>query len=171
MKKNGMSPKQPTTTFDWLLFHSSMTRIKVTARVVWKKRPLPDSPTQQAEMKRRKWEVEKLEEEGRSPESSVIQQLAQVTVEAGPSAESAVEPAKKIRLTVAGEAPCKGFLKKSLMKRSQKCQAGMVALCEIFWYLMSTKLLIHKHAFARLVLYKVLLVYLNIQQSVLTLKS
>ena len=39
MKKDGMSSNKPATTSDWLLFHSSMVRTKVTPWAGWEKRP------------------------------------------------------------------------------------------------------------------------------------
>ena len=78
-------------------------------------------------------------------------QLAPMAVEAGPSRESGVQPAKKIRPTVGGKDPHKEFLKKGHVKKSQRSWPGTVALCEICCYQMSTELLIWKHLFVRLV--------------------
>ena len=74
-----------------------------------------------------------------------------MVAEVGPLGTARVEPAITIRPTVAGKAPHKKFQKKGLMKRPQKYWAGTVAVHEIYQYQMSTKFLICKCPFMRLV--------------------
>ena len=50
-----------------------------------------------------------------------------------------------------GKTPHKEFLKAGLLKRPQKYQPEIVALCEICWFKKSTELLICKHPFSHLV--------------------
>ena len=92
-----------------------------------------------------------LEEVGQSPLSSPTQQLAQMAVEAGPSALGE-EPAKrKLCPTMGGKAPQKEFLKAGHVKNPRKYWPGTVALREIQWFQKSTELLIWKLPFSRLV--------------------
>ena len=70
--------------------------------------PDPDmeqAPTQE-ELAQWGREAERLGEVGRSPESSLTQQLAQMAVEVGPSTLGGEEPARrKLQPTVGGKAP------------------------------------------------------------------
>ena len=60
------------------------------------------------------------------------------------------EPArKKLHPTMGGKAPRKEFLKAGKVKKLQKYQLGMVALCEICQFQKSTKLLIQKCPFSQ----------------------
>ena len=133
--------KKPITISDWLILHSSLAKLNVMLRVGQRRSPrwrhthqVPFPLTD--ELQRRREEVGRLEELGRSPRSSLTKQLVQMVVEAGMSGE---------------EAPHKEFLKKGLMKRPQKYQLGTVALCDICQYQKSTKLLICKCSIVRLV--------------------
>ena len=114
------------------------------------------SPTREVEKmveEAERWveEARQLEEVGRSPSSLPTQQLAQMAVEARPSA-SGEEPAKrKLCPTVGGKAPWKEFLKAGKVKKTRKYQPGTVALQEIWQFQKSTELLIRKLPFSRLV--------------------
>ena len=128
--------KKPATISDWLLFHSSMARTKVTLREREKKGPQLGAHAQSTtpspeELRRRREEVGWLEELGRSPGSSPTQQLAQMVVEVGPSRTPRAEPASHIKPTVGGKAPHNEFAKKGLMKKPQRHWQEMVALHEI----------------------------------------
>ena len=94
-------------------------------------------------------EVSRLEEVGQSLSSS--QQLAQMAVEAGPSALGEEPAQRKLCPTVGGKAPWKEFLKAGKVKKPRKYWPGTVALCEIWQYQKSTELLIRKLPFSRLV--------------------
>ena len=103
------------------------------------------------EMKERVEEASKLAEVGRSPSSSPTRQMAQMAVEAGPSA-SGEEPARrKFCPTIGGKAPRKEFLKAGKVQKTRKYRPGTVALREIRRYQKSTELLIRKLPFSRLV--------------------
>ena len=78
-------------------------------------------------------------------------QLAQMAVEAGPSA-SEEEPAKrKLCPTMGGKAPQKEFLKAGKVKKTRRYQPGTVALWEIQQFQKSSELLIRKLPFSWLV--------------------
>ena len=91
------------------------------------------SPTREVEKtveeaERQVEEARWLEEVGRSSSSLPTQQLAQMTVEAGPSV-SGEEPAKrKLCPTMGGKAPQKEFLKAGKVKKTRKYWPGTVAL-------------------------------------------
>ena len=92
-----------------------------------------------------------LEDVGRSPSLLPTWQLAQMAVEARPSA-SGEEPARrKLRPTVGGKAPWKEFLQAGKVKKPRKYWPGTVALREIWQFQKSTELLIRKLPFSWLV--------------------
>ena len=106
--------------------------------------PDVEAPPTLSKTEKRRAEVEKLEELGRSPESSPTQQLAQMAVEAGPSTSGREEPARrKLWPTVGGRAPQKEFLRARKVKKPQRYWLGTVALCKICQFQESTDLLIY----------------------------
>ena len=131
---------------DWLPFFSSMAKMKKTPRMGEGRKalqvqtraevhvkpvgppalvepPVPDveAPPTPSEMERRRAEAEKLEEVGRSLESSLTQQFAQMAVEAGPSMLGGEELARrKLQPTMGGRAPQKEFLKARKVKKPQR---------------------------------------------------
>ena len=117
------------------------------------KRPSPAREVVQMmeEAERQVEEASWLEEVGWLPSLLLTQQLAQMAVEARPSA-SGEEPAqRKLHPTIGGKAPWKEFLKTGKVKKTRKYWPGTVALCEIWWYQKSMELLIQKLPFSRLV--------------------
>ena len=113
------------------------------------KKPSPTREVEQMmeEAERQVEEARQLEEVGWLPSSSPTQQLAQMAVEAGPSALGE-EPAKrKLHPSVGGKAPWKEFLKAGKVKKTRKYQPSTVALQEIWQFQKSTELLIRKLAF------------------------
>ena len=115
--------------------------------------PVPDveAPPTPGEMERRRVDVEKLEEMGRSPESSPTQQLVQMAAEAGPSTSGREELVRrKPQLTMGGKAPQKEFLQAGKVKKPQRYQLGIMALCEISRFQQGTGL-IHNLPFSCLV--------------------
>ena len=96
-------------------------------------------------------EVSRLVEVGWSPSLLPTQQLAQMAVEAGPSALGEEPAWRKLCPTIGGKAPQKEFLKAGKVKKTRKYQPGTVALCKIWQYQKSTELLILKLPFSRLV--------------------
>ena len=74
-------------------------------------------------------EARRLEDVGRPLSSLPTQQLAQMAVEAGPSALGKEEPVRrKLQPTVGGKAPQKEFLQAGKVKKTRKYQPGTVAL-------------------------------------------
>ena len=133
-----------------------MVRTKVTPRVGQRKGTQVEAHAPSAlpspdELQRRREEVGRLEEVGRTPRSLLTWQQVQMVAEVGSLVTAGAEPASRIRPKVGGRAPHKEFLKRGLMKRPQKYQLGMVTLHEICWYQMSTELLIGKCSFFHLV--------------------
>ena len=117
------------------------------------RKPSPVREVEQMLDKAERWveEARWLEEVGQSPSSLPTQQLAQMAVEAGPSALGE-EPAKrKLCPTMGGKAPWKEFLKAGHVKKPRKYQPGTVALQEIRQFQKSTELLIRKLPFSWLV--------------------
>ena len=96
-------------------------------------------------------EAGRLEAVGQSPSSLPTQQLAQMAVEARPSALGEEPAQRKLHPTVGGKAPQKEFLKAGKVKKPRRYQPGTVALCKIRQYQKSTELLIQKLPFSRLV--------------------
>ena len=70
-------------------------RVKKPSSPVHPPSPAPQTPQGAEEIMRRIAEVEWLEGVGRSPLSSLTQQLAQMAVEVGPSTWGGEEPARK----------------------------------------------------------------------------
>ena len=105
--------------------------------------PVEETPPTPGEIERRKREVERLEEVGRSLGLSPTQQLAQMAVEAGLSTLGGEEPdRRKLQLTVGNKAPQKEFLKARKVKNPQRFWLGMVAPNKICWFQKSTNLLL-----------------------------
>ena len=103
------------------------------------------------EAERQVEEARWLEDVGRSPSSLPTQQLAQMAVEARPSALGEEPVRRKLCPTVGGKAPQKEFLKARKVKKTRKYQPGTVALWEIQQFQKSTELLIRKLPFSWLV--------------------
>ena len=84
------------------------------------KKPSPKREVEKQMEEAEKWveEVRQLEDVGRSPSSSLTQQLAQMAAEAGPSMLSQEEPARtKLWPTVGGKAPQKSSSRLVRLKR------------------------------------------------------
>ena len=96
-------------------------------------------------------EVSRLVEVGRSPSSLLTQQLAQMALEARPSASEEEPAQRKLCPTIGGKAPLKEFLKAGKVKKTRRYWPGTVALHKIWQYQKSTELLIWKLPFSRLV--------------------
>ena len=96
-------------------------------------------------------EARQLEDVGRSLSSLPTQQLAQMAVEAGPSALGEEPVRRKLYPTMGGKAPQKEFLMARKVKKTRKYWPGTVALWEIRQFQKSTKLLIRKLPFSWLV--------------------
>ena len=96
-------------------------------------------------------EVNKLVEVGQSPSLLPTQELAQMAVEAGPSALGEEPAQRKLHPTIGGKAPWKEFLRAGKVKKPRRYQPGTVALHEIWRYQKSTELLIQKLPFSWLV--------------------
>ena len=79
------------------------------------------------------------------------QQLAQMAVEARPSALGEAQVQRKLQPTVEAKAPQKEFLWAGKVKKTRKYQFGTVALWEIQQFQKSTELLIRKLPFSLLV--------------------
>ena len=79
---------------------------------------------------------------GQSLSSLPTRQLAQMAVEARPSALGEEPAQRKLCPTVGGKAPRKEFLKAGKVKKTRKYWPGTVALREIWQYQKSTELLI-----------------------------
>ena len=110
-----------------------------------------DCPTP-GEVEWRREEAKKLEWVGRSPELSLMRQLAENATKVGPLMSAGEEPAqKKVQLIMGGKGPRKEFLKAGQLKKPQRYQPGIVILCKICWFQKSTKLLICKLSFSCLV--------------------
>ena len=92
-----------------------------------------------------------LEDMGRSLSSLPTQQLAQMAVEAGPSALGEEPVQRKLQPTMGGKAPWKEFLWAGKVKKPRKYQPGTVALWEIWQFQKSTEFLIRKLPFSQLV--------------------
>ena len=103
------------------------------------------------EAERQVEEARQLEEVGRSPSSLPTQQLAQMAVEAGPSALGEEPVKRKLHPTMGGKAPQKEFLKAGKVKKTRKYWPGTVTLWEIQQFQKSTELLIRKLPFSWLV--------------------
>ena len=103
------------------------------------------------EAERQVEEARWLEDVGRSPSSLPTQQLAQMVLEAGPSASGEEPVRRKLHPTVGGKAPQKEFLTARKLKKTRKYQPDTVALWEIWWFQKSTKVLIRKLPFSQLV--------------------
>ena len=89
---------------------------------------------------------------GRSPLSSLTQQLTQMAAEAGPSMLGKEETVRrKLQPTVGGKAPWKEFIQAGKVKKTRKYWPGTVALREIWQFQKSTELLIRKLPFLQLV--------------------
>ena len=157
MVRTKVTPRQGKSSVE-----TSILQKRAVTRVEGReKRPLslvhPPTPakeaTPQAEEKmRRIAEAEQLKGVGRSPLSSLTQQLAQMAAEAGPSMSGKEEPVRrKLQLTVGGKAPWKEFLQAHEVKKTRKYQPGTVALHEIWQFQKSTELLIQKLPFSWLV--------------------
>ena len=111
-----------------------------------------EAPQTLGEMEKRRAEAEKLEDIGRSLESSPTQQLAQMAVEAGPSMLGGEEPArKKLWLTMGGKAPQRNSSRPEKWRCPIRYWLGTVALLKLHWFLKSTDVLIHKLPFSHLV--------------------
>ena len=83
--------------------------------------PAQETPPDQDEKRRRVAEAEQLEEVGRSPQSLLTNQLAQMATEAGQFMSGGEEPArKKLHLTVGGKAPRKEILTARKLDKAQK---------------------------------------------------
>ena len=94
------------------------------------KKPSPTREVAQTMEEAERWveEARWLEEVGELPSLLPTQELAQMAVEAGPSALGE-EPAKrKLHPTVGGKAPQKEFLKAAKVKKTRKYWPGTVAL-------------------------------------------
>ena len=119
------------------------------------RKPSPVREEEKRQMEEaQKWveEARRLEDVGKSPSSSLTQQLAQMAAEAGTSALGKEETVRrKLQLTVGGKAPQKEFLQAGKVKKTRKYQTGTVALQEIWWFQKSTELLIRKLHFSQLV--------------------
>ena len=104
------------------------------------------------EVEQRREELKKLEWVGRFPEASLTRQLAEMAAKVGPLTSAGEEPAqKKLQLIMGGKAPKKEFLKAGQLKKPQRYQPGIVALCEIHQFQKSTEILICKFPFLCLV--------------------
>ena len=117
------------------------------------KKPSPMREVEQMLEVAKRWveEARWLEEVGQSLLSLPTWQLAQMAVEARPSALGE-EPAKrKLCPTMGGKAPQKEFLKAGHVKKTRKYWPGTVALLEIRRFQKSTELFIQKLPFSRLV--------------------
>ena len=113
--------------------------------------PAVEAPTL-GEVERRREEARRMEEVGRSPESSPTRQLAQMVAKVGPSSSMGrSKPKRNSGWPWEARPSEREFLKAGLLKRLQKYQSGIVALCEICLFQESTELLIHKHPFSHLV--------------------
>ena len=138
-------------------------RCKDARKALAEKGRRPPSPIQHPspakEASPRREEVEKqveearwVEEVGRSPSSSLTQQLAQMAAEAMPSTLGREKPARRrLHPTVGGKAPHKEFLQAGKVKKTRKFWPGTVALQEIWQFQKSTELLIRKLPFSWLV--------------------
>ena len=114
--------------------------------------PVQETSPSQEELNKRIEEAEWQEQVGRSPELSPTWQMAQMSVEAGPSMLGGDEPAHKmLQPTMGGKAPWKEFLWAAPLKKPWRYQLGTVALCEIHQFQESMKLLIQKRPFSWLV--------------------
>ena len=103
------------------------------------------------EAERQVEEARWLEEVGRSLSSLPTQQLAQMAVEARPSALGEEPVRRKLCPTMGGKAPQKEFLKAGKIKKTRKYWPGTVALQEIWQFQKSTELFIRKLPFSWLV--------------------
>ena len=81
--------------------------------------PAPDTPPRLEEIMKRIAEANQLEQEGRSPQSLLTWQLAQMAAEARPSTLGGEDLAqKKLHPTMGGKAPKKEFLKTRVVKKT-----------------------------------------------------
>ena len=117
------------------------------------RKPLPVREEEKRfdEAERQVEEARWLEDVGRSPISLPTRQLAQMAVEAGPSALGEEPVRRKLQPTMGGKIPWKEFLQAGKVKKTRKYQPGPVALWEIWQFQKSTELLIRKFPFSWLV--------------------
>ena len=92
-----------------------------------------------------------LEDVGRLLPLLLTQQLAQMAVEARPSALGEEPVRRKLHPTMGGKAPQKEFPQAGKVKKTRKYRPGIVALWEIWQFQKSTELLIRKLPFSWLV--------------------
>ena len=137
---------QPKTKVTPRVGHKLKTKMRAQAQTEQEAPGIPGN------VKSQRKEGKRLEEVGRSPESSPTRQLAQMAAKVGPSSSTGGGVSPKETLANCGmQGPRKEFLKVGLLKRPWRYQLVIVALHEICLFQKSTELLIGKCPFLHLV--------------------